>query len=267
MPKVPVAAGSAGKSYYKYYEMGIDALTPEQLSFVARCRRDREQALEARDRHLLLTDPNHAPEQTGFYPLKDGGLLVAGNIPLPGVTPDMLWWWWAWHGLDPLRYAIWDCEDHFDVQLNEEGRRRALDPGVPMQEKTWGAVHTVQESIGGPPDEIVIMFQNPSEMGYDWSKTGTPQCRFLIAANALMGTMKVPVIMTETASDSGDGLLFHARFWVGYHVVDGEAKYLLPPDVKLPEEIAMGLVGHNIKEFSNLAKILPSVYAEGKDHW
>ena len=56
-------------------------------------------------------------------------------------------------------------------------------------------------------------------------------------------------------------------FAVGSLVVDGEAKYLLPPDVKLPEEIAMGLVGHNIKEFSNLAKILPSVYAEEKDHW
>ena len=47
----------------------------------------------------------------------------------------------------------------FDVQINEEGKRRAMDPEVPMGEKTWGATHTVMESIGGPPSEIVLMFQ------------------------------------------------------------------------------------------------------------
>lgn len=265
MAKVPVAADATSKRYYKYYEQGIDNLTPEQMDYVAHCKGTAEEAVEAKDRNRFLTDPDHP--KTGFYPLKDGGLLVAGNIPLPNVTPDMLWWWWAWHGLEPLRYSIWDCEDHFDVQLNEEGRARALDPNVPINEKTWGATHTVLESIGGPPDEITIMFKNPAEMGYDMSKVGTPECRFLIAANALLGPMKVPVIMTETASDSEDGLVFHARFWVGYHVIDGEARYLLPPEVKLPDEIAMGLVGHNIKEFSNLAKVLPSVYAEEKDNW
>ena len=35
----------------------------------------------------------------------------------------------------------------------------------------------------------------------------------------------------------------------------------------LADEVAAGMVGHCIKEFSNLAKILPSVYAEEKDNW
>ena len=43
-------------------------------------------------------------------------------------------------------------------------------------------------------------------------------------------------------------------------IINGEAKYLLPPEVQLPEQVAMGLEVRNIKEFSNLAKILPSVH-------
>lgn len=96
---------------------------------------------------------------------------------MPDVTADMLNWWFVWHGLDPLRYAIWDPEDHFDVTINEEGRKRALDPTIPMAEKTWGATHTVQESIGGPPDEIVMqtgwmweifIFSRAAARGMQW---------------------------------------------------------------------------------------------------
>lgn len=267
MAKVPVAADASSKSYYKYYEMDIANLSPEQMEYVANCKGSAEDAMSIHDRNKLL-GPDKYPEKTGYYPLKEGGLLIASNIHLPNVTPDMLWWWWPWHSVDPLRYAIWDPEDHFDVQPNEEGRTRALDPNVPMCEKTWGATHYVKESIGGPADDIVIMFEDPAKLGYDWSKVGTPDCRFLIAANALLGPMKVPVVMTETASDAENGgVNFHARFWVGYHIINGEAKYLLPPEVELPDQVAMGLVGHNIKEFTHLGKILPSVYAEEKDNW
>lgn len=266
MANVPVAADASSKRYYKYFEMDIENLTPEQMAYVASSRGSEADALEACDRAKLL-EPGCYPEKMGYYPLKAGGLLVAGNIPMPGVTADMLYWWFAWHGLEPLRYAIWDPEDHYDVKLDEAGRARALDPNVPMNEKTWGATHTVMESIGGPADEIVLMFQDPGVMGYDKSKIGTDNCEFLVCCNALMGAMKIPVIMTECAKKIDGVMTFMARFWVGYHVINGGAGYLLPPEVQLPEAVAMGLEGHNIKEFTHLGKILPSVYAENKDQW
>lgn len=266
MAKVPVATDANTKSYYKYYEMEIANLTPEQMAYVGQCKGTVEESVSIHDRNQLLDVACH-PAKTGFYPLKEGGLLVAGNIKMPGVKPEMLDWWFAWHGLEPLRYAIWDNEDHFGVEINEEGRRRALDDSIPMNEKTWGATHTVQESIGGPADEITIMFQNPWEMGFDKSKYGTAGCKFIVAANALLGPMKVPVVMIETAAEVDGELEFRARFFIGYHIINGEGKYLLPPEVVLPEEVAMGLVGHNIKEFSHLAKILPSVYAEENGKW
>lgn len=266
MSKVPVAADAKTKSYYKYYEMDIANLTPEQMQFVAGCKGTEEEALSIHDRKLLQ-EPGTYPEKMGYFPLKEGGLLVASNIPMPNVTADMLNWWFAWHCLDPLRYAIWDPEDHYDSKVNEEGRKRALDPAIPMAEKTWGATHTVQESLGGPADEIVIMFTEPAKLGFDNEKIGTDGCEFMVAANALMGEMKVPVVMVEVAKKIDGVMTYQARFWVGYHIIDGEAKYLLPPEVKLPDEVAMGLVGHNIKEFTHLGKILPSVYAEEKDRW
>lgn len=268
MAKVPVAAAAKTKSYYKYYEnLEIANLTEEQMAYVAQCKGTEGEALSIHDRNKILGAGTTNPEKTGFYPLKEGGLLVAGNIPMPDCTAQMLYWWFAWHGLEPLRYAIWDPEDHFGVEINEEGRARALNPDIPMEEKTWGATHTVQESIGGPADEIVIMFQNPADMGYDMNKIGPDGCEFIVSANALLGPMKVPVVMTEVAKKIHGVMTFQARFWVGYHIINGEAKYLLPPEVELPDQVAMGLVGHNIKEFTHLNKILPKVYAEEKDNW
>ncbi len=271
MALVPVADDAKTKSYFKYYEQGILPPTPEQFAYVDQSKGTVEEALEPADRRRML-EAGSAPEKMGFYPLKEGGLLVAGNVPMPDVTGDMLYWWFAWHGLEPLRYAIWDPEDHFDVQINEEGRLRALDSSVPMEEKTWGATHTVQEAIGGPPDEIVIMFQDPKTMGFDLSKVGPGKdCEFLVCANALMGAMKVPVIMIECLKNEGGKKFFQARFWVGYHVIDGEARCLAPVTQIIPEQeysmIAKGLLAHNIKEFTNLGKILPQVYAEEKNNF
>lgn len=271
MAFVPVAEDAKTKSYFKYYEQGIASPTPEQLQMVDQSKGTVEECLEIEDRNKMLEADSTYPEKLGYYPTKDGGLLVAGNIPMPDVTSEMLYWWFAWHGLDPLRYAIWDPEDHYGLDLNEEGVRRALDPTIPMEEKTWGATHTVQESLGGPPDQIVIMFQNPADMGFDVSRIGTDGCEFMVCANALLGPMKMPVVMAEFGKKVNGVMTFQARFWVGYHIIDGQPQCLVPVTKVIPEAecdmIAKGLLAHNIKEFSNLNKVLPKVYAEEKDNW
>ena len=117
----------------------------------------------------------------------------------------------------------------------------------------------------------MIGFTDPGQMGYDWGKIETENCEFLVSANAQLGEMKVPVIMDETLKEVNGVKTFMARFWIGYNFVDGKAKCLAPVTKILPEEewtmIAKGLLAHNIKEFTNLNKILPSVYAEEKENW
>ena len=269
MALVPIAEDAKTKAYYKYYEQGIASPTDEQMAMVAGCGHALG-LISVEDRPKFI-EAGVFPEEFGYYPLEEGGLLCAGNIPMPDVNADMLYWWFAWHGLEAFRYAIWDPEDHFDVQINDVGRERALDPSIPMEEKTWGATHTVQESIGGPPQEIVIGFTDPGQMGYDREKIGTENCEFLVSANAQLGEMKVPVIMDETLKEVNGVKTFMARFWIGYNFIDGKAQCLAPVTKILPEAewtmIAKGLLAHNIKEFTNLNKILPSVYAEEKENW
>lgn len=266
MALVPVAADAHTKSYYKYYEQGIAHLTPEQMDYVAHCKGTAEEALEIKDRNQLLEE-GMIPGKTGFYPLKEGGLLVAGNIPMPGVTAEMLYWWFGWHCLDPLRYAIWDPEDHYDTKIPEDKVSYVLDPEVPLEQKTWNVTHTVQEAVGPEPETIVLEFANPADFGFDTEKIGTKNCEFLVCANGTQGEMKVPAVMVETAKEIDGVMTYIARFWMGYRMIDGEPKYMLPPEIQIPDEAGLGLVAHNIKEFSNLAKILPQVYAEEKDRW
>lgn len=49
-----------------------------------------------------------------------------------------------------------------------------------------------------------------------------------------------------------------------YGLIDGEMKRGLPESASVPEFIPKGLYAHNIKEFTNLASILPSLYEEEK---
>lgn len=52
---------------------------------------------------------------------------------------------------------------------------------------------------------------------------------------------------------------------VGYVVQkDGTIVKTLPEGVKIPDIMPKGLFAHNIKEFTNLASIMPEVYQENK---
>ena len=52
---------------------------------------------------------------------------------------------------------------------------------------------------------------------------------------------------------------------MGARLVEGKPLNVTPPWVKIPIEAPMGLAFHNVVEFSNLAAILPEIYAEYKD--
>ena len=62
----------------------------------------------------------------------------------------------------------------------------------------------------------------------------------------------------------GNGYELRSRFWFGYCVKDGKPE--LHPMVKFggpfPIMAVIALLGHNIKEFTNLADKLPQIYAE-----
>lgn len=268
MKHVPVAADAASKSYYKYYEQGISGLTSEQEEIVRNSAMDSKEAVLLEDINKLLEPGTAYPASPGYCALPAGGAYVASNIPMPNVTGEMLYWWFAWHGLDPLRYAIWDPEDHFGTQLDEAGKKIVLNPDIPLEQKTWGVTHHVSESVvtGMPPTPIDIFFMNPEKMGVDMEKIGTEGCEFIVIANSL-ADRKIPAVMMEVAKKIDGVMTYLCRWWFGYAIENGEIKKLIPDGVKIPEDFMKALIGHSLKEFSNLGKILPSVYDEEKDNW
>ena len=69
--------------------------------------------------------------------------------------------------------------------------------------------------------------------------------------------------MTHKVVPAEGGVWFKSHFWMGYGLDgDGQLVKLVPDGQAVPEMVPRALFGHNIKEFSNLAAILPSLYAE-----
>ncbi len=266
--KVNLPAGSENKSYYKYFLEPFEDISAELKAQLRSSVFGREDTLEPEDRAKLL-EVKRWPAKDGVYRLKRGGALVACNVKLPDLTAEQVNWWGAWHGLDPLRYAIWDPQDHYDIHIADADRARILDPNISDAEKLWGMHHKVLESLDqDAPSNIEMQFLNPWECGFDQSLFGTDRCGGILSARAkMMGIL--PVFMSEVFCKGDDGVNeIRLRFWIGYELQDdGNVKCKIPRFIKFPAKLLSNLMIHNHREYKHLNKILPRLYAEQKDNW
>ena len=192
----------------------------------------------------------------------------------PGSSGEMIQWWFAWHGVEPLRYAIWDPLDHHGITVPEEDKKKILDPEISIQDKCREIHHTVAESLipGEEPSTIKIFFREPGIMGFDTEKISEDdRCSALVCSNVEIvtpdGVPNMPVVMTHMARNVDGGCELRSRFWLGYQIVDGVGKCMLPDGMEIPLPLVTSLLQHNFFEFTNLAEILPNVYAEEKNNW
>lgn len=269
MPRVPVSMEDKQKSYYKYFVRPMAAPPPECMAAIKEGPGNVQDALRIHDRNRLF-EPGNLPGEFGWWSFEDGTAMIANQTFMPGVTGEMFDWWFAWHPIDRLRYGIWDPEDHYDVYLEDKGR--ALDMSLSARERHWGSVHYVWEDVGfGSTDLLRIDFKRPAEMGYDEAKVDTEACNALVCANCRVygkaDMPDVPVVMTHFLRPVAGGSELRSRFWFGWQVIEGQPVKLLPDGVSVPPPAAIALLTHNVVEFTNLAAILPSVYAEEKDNW
>ena len=152
-----------------------------------------------------------------------------------------------------------------------EDTAKARDLSKSMRERHWGSVHHIWEDIGLGNGPLVINFERPGTLGYDESLIDTEHCNALVCANVrITGNSDIPdipVVMTHFLRPVEGGSELRSRFWFGYQIINGEPVKVLPDGAKIPEIAPVSLLNHNVKEFTNLAAILPSVYAEEKDNW
>lgn len=253
-------------SYAKYYDLPMTPIPPEKIEVLQNGPMDPSLALKIEDRTRLF-EPGYLPCEIGYCVMEDGSAYLANKTEMPGVTPEMFDWWGAWHGLEDMRYRIWDPEDHFYAR--QQMPERVLDPSVPMGKKNWGTVHIVREDIGAGPDDLILEFKHPHEMGFDETKVGTPACASISCANGHGSEpgKGVAAIAIHTVREIEGGIELRSRFWIGWGMVNGKMVKLVPDGVRIPIEVPKGLFAHNLKEFGHLATILPDIYSEEKDRF
>jgi hypothetical protein len=259
------------KPYAKYYFREHAGPTPELAPFLMDLKPiDPADALPIERRDDLL-NPGHLKGETGYCTLANGGAYVAVCHPMGGVTPEMINWWFAWHGLEDLRYMLWSPRDHFGVSLSEEDRAKVVDPDRPVTLKFQGTTHHVYEDIGQGGEDLWISFMTPEDFGFDMSRWKAPNVATLVAADVVVkagGTPEdaptVPVAMCHFVRElpAGDGVEFRTIFWMGWHIVDKEPRFVLPEGMRVSKEVAAGLFEHCVLEYSNLRVLLPEIYAE-----
>ncbi len=261
---VPVSEEEKKSPLYKYFLRELAPAPQEKYDAIAKGPMDPKDALQAPDLNKLF-DPGYLPGEFGWCVLPDGTGTVANVTPMPNVTVEMFDWWFAWHGVQPMRYKIWDPEDHFYCQTRNMDQ--ALDGSLTMKERYWNTTHDVKESMLGDGEEhasdIVISFRDPADVGFDPEKLkdfkGTIVCA---------GGPENPVIMCHFVRplESG-GIELRTRFWFGYAIIGGRPVKVLPEGMRIPEKQLEDLLTHNVREYTNMAAILPEVYAEFKDQF
>ncbi|WP_411682182.1 DAPG hydrolase family protein [Clostridium thailandense] len=249
-------------SYAKYWDRDLAPVHEDKLAISKGPSADPRKALKVENRNDFICGKDNGVN-IGFCVMEDGTAFVANEAFWPGVTKEMFDWWFGWHSLEDLRYKIWDKEDHYYARADKPDYVR--NPEVPVSQKTWGVNHDILEDIGlGEPDKLLLCFKCPSDLGYDLSKVGTKDCAAMVCA---VGEGKAPALMTHMCQEVDGGIIFKSRFWMGYGLVNGEVVKVVPEGVTIPEIVPRSLFSHTIKEYANLAAILPELYAEEKDNW
>ena len=243
--------------YAKLYDLPITPIPAEKLAILEGGPMDPSLALKLEDRSDLFL-PGCLPCEIGWCVMPDGTGYLANRTEMPGVTPEMFEWWFAWHSLEDLHYYA-----------RQQNRARALDRSLPMRERTWGTSHHVKEDVGGGPDELILEFRYPRELGYQEEKVGTAACAAMMCANGHgpVPGQGVAAIMTHFVRELPGGIELRSRFWIGFVLEEGRLVRLVPDGASVPPEVVRGLFAHNLKEFGHLAAILPRVYAENRDNW
>lgn len=270
--RVPVPAGSESKSYYKYFNRELLPIPDEKLELLKNPFGNPADGMSIKDMNKLF-EPGYLPGELGIFKLPEGGAVVCNLTPMPNCTGEMAEWWFGWHGADPLRYAIWDPCDHFSVQLSDDDIKKVTDPSIPVALKSQGVSHHVTESLipGTPASEIILNFTDPKLFNMPIDKIHTDACSYVLCANVEIVTPpevpNMPVVCVHHFRNTEYGCELRSRFWIGYQIINGEGKCLLPPGMEIPEKIMVALLQHNFFEYVNLAELLPSIYAEEKDNW
>ncbi len=212
-----------------------------------------------------LRDPAPCAAEVGWCTLPDGVAYAAVRTEMPGVTGEMIEWWFDWHPRDSLRYQIWFPGAHESTRFEP--------PPSASRRAHWGAVHYPVEDIGLGMDPLRIAFLPPSQLGFASDALDDPHVATIVGG--LVGDERRHVqhtLMTHVFLTAADGVVLRSRFWIGAAlrpyaprpVADLAARVLVRHAVRkrlVPARTPLAMATHCAAEYANLAGLLPELYA------
>ncbi|MET0558046.1 MAG: hypothetical protein ABW065_05180 [Solirubrobacterales bacterium] len=212
-----------------------------------------------------LLDPEPLDVETGWCRLPDGVRFVAVRTPMPGVSAEMVEWWFDWHAREALRYRIWHPGAHLDNALEPPARAGA--------KSHWGAVHHPVEDVGTGTVHARIAFVAPSDLGFSTDALDDPAVGTIVCG--WVGDDRRHIrhsAMAHVFLREGDGLVLRSHFWLGAAIrpyapapiagpVARLANRRLVRDLALPAGLAPALARHCAEEYANLAALLPELHS------
>ena len=97
-----------------------------------------------------------------------------------GVTADMLDWYMAWRGLDPLRFVIANPENNMSAMSMQTSK--FADEDLIGAEKYWDTTQMVIKMSDMGPAKEAVNFKCPSDVGFDMEVLKSSNTASLICA-------------------------------------------------------------------------------------
>ena len=193
-------------------------------------------------------------QEVGYTQFPDGSWMVSMACPMPGITREMIDWWFWWHCQEDLRYQVWFPGDHISIKYHRKDRAYFEQPVMPpFRPNSQCPV----ERIGGTTMPLRIDFITPEQFGFtkdamERGNIATIICGHVSAFNGLVPHTKMAHIYKQT----DDGLFLISRFWLGRTMHPMLRKFVMTKDM------ARGMAEHCCVEYRNLVQILPGLYQE-----
>ena len=192
-------------------------------------------------------------QEVGYGQFPDGSWLVAMTCPMPGITAEMIRWWFWWHPQADERYQVWFPGEHYGISFDKQNKDYFAQTAVPAFQPN---THYPTERIGGVRLPLRIDFVSPKDFGFSEQALEDNQVPMIVCGHVSAIRGLVPhTEMVHIFRQTGEGLLLISRFWIGKTL-----KNPLLRKVILTEETARGMAEHCCVEYRNLAEILPELY-------
>jgi len=262
MKRRDLSAEEKKKPYAKYFYKELAAIPVVDLEKFNAGPVDPAKATSVHNRNDLMK-PGYLDVETGYTVMPDGSGFAATLVRMPGVTPEMLDWWFNWHPLEGLRYAMWCPVAHTGISVKNPAQH--LDSsGVTLKERNYGSTHYPVEGFNVQgADKLRIKFFSPRDFGLNMNMFREPDISRAYCANVIVD---FPGIRFNTffhaVREVEGGVEYRSRYWIGQTMKAGSpARVKIPLPFKMMD-LARNNCLHSLTEYNNLASFLPQLYQE-----